>query len=481
MIGRQRAAATRLAAVTAALLAGSVSPAILPARAEVALPVAARSPVPDPWLDLGTLGGANAIPTGLNNRGDVVGVSPTADGTSHGFRWRDGVMTDLTPGAGSAASAINDRGDIAGSITVGDTHQHAALWRQGRLVDIGTLGGTSATATAVNARGDVIGQSSVAGHDDDSLHAFWWHDGVRTRLPGNGYRTFANDINDRGDVVGSLVRHDGADHGAALWRRGRLVTLVPTFGDPDTAVATRVNNRGQVLGSVHVPGSGWHVFVKTGRTYADLGLGVAVDLNDRGEAVFVDFSIDPSRAARWFRGVTTRLPAPGNGGTSAADIDNRGLIVGNAAGAVVWTRSGDVIDLGALVGRATMINEYGRVAGYVNTPDGNLHAVVTDIHGAPDPRLWVRPPSARPGDTVRIGGLVPFTGPKACPADAAAVLTSVSALFPPEGFGPAVERTKSGRFLVSYHVPATTPPATYQIGVRCSGGNLGVNTTLHVI
>ena len=41
------------------------------------------------------------------------------------------------------------------------------------MVDLGGLGGSSAVATAVNARGDVIGDSNIAG--DAGYHATLWH------------------------------------------------------------------------------------------------------------------------------------------------------------------------------------------------------------------------------------------------------------------------------------------------------------------
>ncbi|GAA3336525.1 hypothetical protein GCM10020358_09020 [Amorphoplanes nipponensis] len=94
-------------------------------------------------------------------------------------------------------------------------------------------------------------------------------------------------------------------------------------------------------------------------------------------------------------------------------------------------------------------------------------------------RLSVRPPVVRAGGRVVFTGLVPTSGPLACPLDNEAILTSP--LFPPEGFGPAVTRDSSGRFRTTYTVPAGTPPGPYDIGLRCGGGNLGVSATLRVV
>jgi hypothetical protein len=94
--------------------------------------------------------------------------------------------------------------------------------------------------------------------------------------------------------------------------------------------------------------------------------------------------------------------------------------------------------------------------------------------------LSVRPHAVGPGGHIVIAGLIPTTGAQSCPAADQAIPTSTAALFPPDGFGPAAQRTSSGRFTIRYTVPSSTPPGTYQIGVRCGGGNVGVSATLRV-
>src|SRR5436189_4442945 len=66
--------------------------------------------------DLGTLGGSLAIPSAINQRGQVVGRSSTPDGRNHAFLWQDGVMTDLGTLGGLASNAvgINQQSQIAG-------------------------------------------------------------------------------------------------------------------------------------------------------------------------------------------------------------------------------------------------------------------------------------------------------------------------------------------------------------------------------
>src|SRR5215471_6272392 len=57
--------------------------------------------------DLGTLGGARSEPMSMNNHGDVVGYSGTANGQFHAFEYTNGQMLDLNVGCGEA-HGIND-------------------------------------------------------------------------------------------------------------------------------------------------------------------------------------------------------------------------------------------------------------------------------------------------------------------------------------------------------------------------------------
>jgi hypothetical protein len=95
----------------------------------------------------------------------------------------------------------------------------------------------------------------------------------------------------------------------------------------------------------------------------------------------------------------------------------------------------------------------------------------------PGSSISVRPNVVAAGNNVRISGSTPVSD---CPVDDAAILTSTAGLFPPDGFGPAVPRDSSGAFSTVYRVPTSTPAATYQIGFRCGGGNVGVFASLRV-
>lgn len=80
--------------------------------------------------DLGTLGGASAIPFATSERGVVVGQSQNARGEWQAFVWSSGKMTALPTLGGkfSAALAINDEGWIVGWSRAPKNVKHAVLW-----------------------------------------------------------------------------------------------------------------------------------------------------------------------------------------------------------------------------------------------------------------------------------------------------------------------------------------------------------------
>jgi hypothetical protein len=106
-----------------------------------------------------------------------------------------------------------------------------------------------------------------------------------------------------------------------------------------------------------------------------------------------------------------------------------------------------------------------------------LAALAGPAFAAKNGSINVSPTTVPPGGVVHISGSVPV---KNCPASDAATITATAALFPPDGFGPNADRDSNGDFAVDYTVPVSTPPGTYDVGVRCGGGNVGVAAALTV-
>jgi probable HAF family extracellular repeat protein len=65
-------------------------------------------------------------------------------------------------GATATAQAINNRGQVTGYSATANGDIHAFLWEKGLMIDLGTLRGNYSDAYAINDLGQVAGQS--AGH-----------------------------------------------------------------------------------------------------------------------------------------------------------------------------------------------------------------------------------------------------------------------------------------------------------------------------
>lgn len=121
-------------------------------------------------IDLGNLGGdglfGGIYASGLNNVGQVVGVSDTTNDVSfHGFLWEAGHMTDVEtlPGdAYSVATAISDRGVVLGVSLDASFNIRAFVWQKGNIEDLNKLVAGSTplflqTACSINALGEIDG------------------------------------------------------------------------------------------------------------------------------------------------------------------------------------------------------------------------------------------------------------------------------------------------------------------------------------
>jgi uncharacterized membrane protein len=172
--------------------------------------------------------GANGDATGINARGDVVGTTfvqldPDFDGDAWSFILsRHGQLTLLPPdpddpqvGQETRAYDINNRGMVVGSrLVFAGRGLQAAVWTvDGQLVK--ALRGPS-IGRALNNAGAVVG---VVLDEDLNERAFLWRrkrDALQ--LPGiGGAFTSAEDINDRGQVVGVATTATGEPH-AVIWR-----------------------------------------------------------------------------------------------------------------------------------------------------------------------------------------------------------------------------------------------------------------------
>ena len=222
----------------------------------------------------------------VNSTGVVAGTYNV--GQIHALLYKDGVATDLGSlgGSSSRAVAINDLNQVVGWSEIGDGTQHAFVSDGTVMTDLGTLGGTKSYAFGINNDGVIVGYSQIAG--DTAFHAFKYENGVMTDIgPADDWRT-ALDVNASGQITGSSPGIPGQEAQAYLYSAGAFTNL-GNFGGSSEGRA--LNDAGVVVGESYFPGDQQaHAFLSDGGPMQDLGtlggfFSVAWDINNRGQIV----------------------------------------------------------------------------------------------------------------------------------------------------------------------------------------------------
>src|ERR1700730_10687102 len=142
--------------------------------------------------DLGNLGFPNGpnIATSVNNRGEVVGTSPSStDGNIHAFLWTKHTgMQDLGtfPGAvvtvAPCCHTINNSREVVGWSIDGITgNQRALVWQDRVLLDLNTLipagsGWYLPSTSSINDAGEIVGWGSINGNIHPFMAVPWYSD-----------------------------------------------------------------------------------------------------------------------------------------------------------------------------------------------------------------------------------------------------------------------------------------------------------------
>lgn len=288
--------------------------------------------------DLGTLGGPTSAAMGINESGVVVGYSTKADASLLAFRWDHGIapIAPLLGDLQSQAFDIADTGKIAVmSFALGEAVTNGILLDGGLETALSGF-----AARAVNESDVVVGQVVVTEPDGLKFErAAMWQNGVLNQLGTlGGVSSFAYAINDMGEVVGkSLLAGNQAWH-AMLYSGGTLRDLGTLGGACSQAYG--INNARQVVGVADTVSARPHAFLyavsASGQVTSRLDLGTldgkasaAYAINEGGVVV----GSSGARAFQWAAGVMTDLNTllPSGSGwvlEDARDINNQGWIVG---------------------------------------------------------------------------------------------------------------------------------------------------------
>ncbi len=217
------------------------------------------------------------------------------------------------------------------------------------IIDLGTLGGSETFANSINDLGQVVGTSRITG-DDDS-HAFFYSGGVMQDIApinsGNIRAGTPLGLNNLGQVVSGVIS-GGAYYPAIYQPQNRRTTVLGSLGGSldnsgFTGVATAINDSGVTVGYSYLNSLNRHAFVYQG--------GILTDLGSLG------------------------------GYSGASAINSSGMIAGfssqtanGVARAVVW-QSGSIVDISnGLESEANGINNGGQVVGDAQMSSGGQQA-----------------------------------------------------------------------------------------------------------
>jgi probable HAF family extracellular repeat protein len=217
-------------------------------------------------VDLGTLGGTHSVAFGINHAGHVVGTAATTgDATQHAFLY-DGVemhdLGTLVPNQQSSiAYDINDTGNVVGSGEGTPPPQrfpHAFLYKDGLMTDLTPGPVCCSWAAGINNADKVVGQAF------DS--AFLYSSGTMTNLGNlpNAAHSEAIDINNHDQIVGRTALGYAYWH-AFRYENGVMIDLndhIPDNPEWDLNVATAINDAGQIVGYGTIGGR-THAFLLT--------------------------------------------------------------------------------------------------------------------------------------------------------------------------------------------------------------------------
>jgi probable HAF family extracellular repeat protein len=317
----------------------------------------------------------------------------------------------LPSGSSSGANGLNANGQVAGvSSTLRDPEDslqavfdHAMRWSSRetpRMRDLGTLGGESSTAFAINKAGDVVGMAML--HTGEN-HACLWNAATGAKIDldsiGSG-NSEAHAVNDLNQVVGYYYTSSGTTR-AFRWIAGPGMKDLGTLSGGTFSFAYGINEGGRVVGSATVVTPArvveQHAFLWEG-SMRDLGVlpghnrSAAFAINNAAVPQVVGYSSAGrlQHAVLWSGGAIRDLGTLEGGTRSAAlGINDKGEVVGSSTGsggaqrAMRWSASTGMSDLNLRLSagqqkhwslqEARAINNKGQIAG-CGLLDGQRHA-----------------------------------------------------------------------------------------------------------
>lgn len=253
-------------------------------------------------------------------------------------------------------------------------------------IDLSADGVLWKKAAAINNHGLVVGWTDTDPTAGSFMSLLTWDVYHATQDLGPldaTYDSVVNDINDAGQLAGSLILSNNPvlRHGYFADGAGPAVDLATAPAEFSTAHA--INNRGHVAGRYWDVNDDLRAYLYDGTTRHDLfslggDLGLVQAMNDAGTIVGAMDVAGFGRQAFAYQGDTvTPIPLLNSNPTTAVDVNQVGLVLGMSQAShgggrpFLWTQADGLTDLGRMSGgfttAALALNDVGQVVG---TADG---------------------------------------------------------------------------------------------------------------
>ena len=190
-------------------------------------------------------GADNCYVVDIANDGTIAGACYPIGSPPQVTLWRNGVPVQFGVGVPVAVNAV-------GQVVVSTASNESFVWdtrtNPVTVTPIGTLGGAYTFAQDINDLGDVVGFSQNAAAQ---ARPFLWNAKkgiVDLGTVPAGTHGNANGINNLGQVVGSIASADNSSTHAVLWSKGKVIDLGVLSGY-DVSVARAINAKNQIIGN----------------------------------------------------------------------------------------------------------------------------------------------------------------------------------------------------------------------------------------